>query len=88
MAIENSILSMVDFEGSKRALRTTETTSPNIELELVAAEDIDEINYVSGSEGKYKTIIEKDGDGNVLKTTTLFYTISAFPTKVTSIQEV
>ena len=84
----SEILNNVYVEGVIPSLRTKEISNPITELELVEAGDIDGVNYVTGSEGLYKTIIEKNEDGGVLKTTTLKYENSTYPTKVTSIEEV
>jgi len=65
-------------------------TSPLTVFDYVRSADIDEINYVSGSEGQIKTLIEySDLDETYVVTTTTFkYAHVDFPTKVSSIEVV
>ena len=65
-------------------------TSPLTVFDYVRSADIDGINYVSGSEGKVKTIIEyADLDETYVVTTTTFkYAHVDLPTKVSSIEVV
>ena len=65
-------------------------TSPLTVFDYVRSTDIDGINYVEGSQGMTKTIIEySDLDETyVVTTTTLKYAHVDFPTKVSSIEVV
>ena len=65
-------------------------TSPLTVFDYVRSVDIDGINYVTGSEGQVKTIIEyADLDETYVVTTTTFkYAYSDLPTKVSSIEVV
>ena len=65
-------------------------TSPLTVFDYVRSTDIDGINYVTGSEGMTKTIIEySDLDETYAITTTTFkYAHVDFPTKVSSIEVV
>lgn len=62
-------------------------TSPLTVFDYVRSGDIDNISYVSGSEGQIKTLIEySDLDETYVVTTTTFkYAYSDLPTKVSSI---
>lgn len=61
--------------------------SPVVNITWVHPADIDGVNYVTGSEGKAKTIVEyKDVAGTlVLTTTTLKYEDATYPTNVTKV---
>lgn len=65
-------------------------TSPLTVFDYVRASDVDNVNYVSGSEGQVKTLIEYgDLDESYIVTTTTFkYAYLDFPTKVSSIEVV
>ena len=65
-------------------------TSPLTVFDYVRSADIDGVNYVEGSQGMTKTIIEySDLDETYVVTTTTFkYGHSDLPTKVSSIEVV
>ena len=50
-------------------------------------ESIDGVNYVSGSFGQVKKVIDKDSDGNIMKYTQFYYENANRPTKPTRSRE-
>jgi hypothetical protein len=63
-------------------------SAPHTLFTIVTNQDVglDNVNYVNGCQGKYKTIVEKDSNGGVMKTTVFKYQNTTYPTMITEIE--
>lgn len=59
--------------------------SPETQIDYVQVGDIDGVNYVTGSEGKAKTIREYNAENILISTTTISYGDATYPTRPTKI---
>ena len=81
-----SVSDVANFSDGQKGREFT----PIITISYVQAADIDSVDYVTGCEGKPKTIVEygDSAKSKLLTTTTLKYTDALNPTKVTDVEVV